>query len=134
MSETIANPEISTERNTILLGEDDPCISKSIAEILGFLGYEVLQAENGESLISTFAAEKHRIALIITDKRMPVMTGIEALPELRAIDSSIPIVLSSASNRTEENEELTEAGLINGILPKPFDVADLYSIVHEMLE
>lgn len=134
MSETLIQPEIEVERNTVLLGEDDSFISGSVTDILGILGYEVLLAKDGESLITIFASEKHRIALIITDNSMPVMTGVEALPELRAIDSNVPIILYSAATKAIDCEGLLASGLINGLLSKPFEVEDLYSIVQETLD
>lgn len=109
----------------ILVVEDDPAIRDVISRILAVLGYEVLTAGNGLEGVDLFFAEAEHIGLVLTDLRMPVMGGSEAVREIWRVRPAMPVVCMSSS----------ETGCPKGaaFLAKPFTLADVRKCVGEAL-
>ena len=101
----------------ILVVEDDPAIRDVISRILAVLGYEVLTAGNGLEGVDLFFAEAEHIGLVLTDMRMPVMGGSEAVREIWRVKPATPVVCMSSS----------DTGCPSGatFLAKPFTVAEV---------
>jgi len=116
----------------ILVAEDERDIRELVAFTLQFAGHQVTQAQNGE--IAVDLAQKVLPDLILTDVRMPKMTGYEVCRALKEIESvkHIPVVILSAKGQDEEIETGKAAGAIDYIL-KPFDMAELQQRVSEIL-
>lgn len=117
----------------ILIAEDERDIRELITFTLQFAGHEVVQARNGEEAVELAAQVKPE--LILTDVRMPKMTGYEACTELRKLDEfkDIPIVFLSAKGQEAEVKQGLEAGGTDYIL-KPFAPDQLTRRVAELLE
>lgn len=111
--------------NRILLVEDNALnreISETLLEMEGLL---VETAENGKIAVEKFrVSEPGAYGLIFMDIRMPVMNGLEATKQIRALPredaSRIPIIAMTANAFQEEEKEALEAG-INGYLTKPVE-------------
>lgn len=116
----------------ILVAEDERDIRELVTFTLQFAGHQVTQAQNGE--IAVELAQKVVPDLILTDVRMPKMTGYEVCRALKEIESvkHIPVVILSAKGQDEEIETGKAAGAIDYIL-KPFDMAELQQRVTEIL-
>ncbi len=116
----------------ILVAEDERDIRELVAFTLQFAGHQVTQAQNGE--IAVELAQKVLPDLILTDVRMPKMTGYEVCRALKEIESvkHIPVVILSAKGQDDEIETGKAAGAIDYIL-KPFDMAELQQRVNEIL-
>jgi CheY-like chemotaxis protein len=69
------------ERKTLLVVDDNPSIRESLALLLRLAGYHVVEAEDGEQAIGLLAAE--RPDLVLTDLRMPGMSGVELIQRMR---------------------------------------------------
>jgi len=67
----------------ILIAEDERDIRDLITFTLRFAGHEVIPTENGEELLQTALSLEEKPALILTDVRMPKMTGYQACEELK---------------------------------------------------
>lgn len=117
----------------ILVAEDERDIRELIAFTLEFAGHQITQAANGEEAVQL--APEVMPDLIMTDVRMPKMTGYEACRALKQIDSvkDIPVVFLSAKGQDEEVEQGLEAGAIDYIL-KPFAPDQLTRRVSEILQ
>ncbi len=83
----------------------------------------VLAATNGAEALDVLRADAN-ISIAILDLTMPVMTGEQALPLIRAAYPEIPIILSSGFNEAE----ISRAG-IAGVLQKPYTVSAVISKV-----
>ncbi|WNC95398.1 response regulator (plasmid) [Paraburkholderia sp. FT54] len=81
---------------TILVLDDDPAIAKSLKRLLHLAGYRVITASNGSEGLA--AARVEMPALIITDRSMPIMDGVEFCRQLRRERelARIPVILTSA--------------------------------------
>lgn len=79
--------------NIILIVDDDVNARKIVAEYLDDGGYTVLEANNGQEAIDIFKKEKPD--LILTDIKMPVMTGLELLEKIAKESPETPVVVVS---------------------------------------
>ncbi len=133
-------PQTATRPARILLAEDDQEMRRLLAWTLRQEGYEVVEAENGFKLLDRLepsfldARLFGRILefdLIISDLRMPGLTGTEVMAGLRAFDMHTPVVLITAFGDEEIRAEARELG-ITAVIDKPFDLATFISVLREL--
>ena len=95
-------------------------------------GYDVYKAANGREAVDL--VRDHHPDLIILDMMMPVMSGYEAIAELKADDSTrgIPIIGLSAKAMATDMERATDVG-IDGYITKPFRIAQVLSVIEGYL-
>jgi len=87
---------------------------------------------NGKEGLEIFKSKE--FDLIITDLAMPVMSGTEMIQEIRKINSSIPILVTTAfGSQNEEIIELEKIG-IDGYIMKPVDMMKLIQKVDEIIK
>lgn len=121
----------------ILLVEDNE-INVYVAQlILERVGCVVYTAENGKEAVERFeASESGWYQAILMDVRMPVMDGITATQEIRALDrpdaKTVPIIAMTAEAFAEEQKRTIEAGM-NDHLSKPIDPQLLYETLAEYI-
>ena len=122
----------------ILLVEDNELNQEIAVEILGDAGFSTDVAENGKIAVEMLAAsEPGYYQLVLMDIQMPVMNGYEAAKAIRKLESqelaSVPILAMTANAFEEDRQEALRCGM-NGHLPKPIDVENLYSTLKEILD
>jgi DNA-binding NtrC family response regulator len=103
----------------ILVVDDEAALRTMLAANLELEGYTIIEAENAERALEVAARE--RPDLVLTDIRMPGMSGVELFRKLRERGLKMPVVLMTAFAL----EELVQGALEDGafaVLPKPFDV------------
>jgi CheY-like chemotaxis protein len=103
----------------ILIAEDERDIRDLITFTLGFAGYEVVAAANGEEAVNL--ARQEIPDLVLMDVRMPRMTGYEACAVMKADAKlkDIPVIFLSAKGQDAEIQTGLEAGAVEYLL-KPF--------------
>ncbi len=116
----------------ILVADDDPDILGIVSMSLETQGYTVYKATNGREAVD--GAREHQPDLVLMDMMMPVLSGYEAVCELKSdtVTSDIPVVGLSAKAMTVDMERANSAG-INGYITKPFRIAQVLSVVDEYL-
>ena len=117
----------------ILVAEDEPDIRDLIVFILRMIGgYEVVAANNGEEAVEL--ALKEIPDLILTDVRMPKMSGYEACQRIKADPTTkhIPVVFLTARGQEQEVQAGVAAGGDEYLL-KPFEQAQLIKKVADIL-
>lgn len=116
----------------ILIAEDERDIRELIKFTLTFAGHQISEATNGEEVVAK--ALELIPDLIMTDVRMPKMTGYEACKAIKADESTkhIPIVILSAKGQDEERDLGIESGADDYIV-KPFAPDQLTKRVAEIL-
>ncbi|MBP7690968.1 MAG: response regulator [Anaerolineales bacterium] len=116
----------------ILVAEDERDIRDLIAFTLQFAGHEVVTASNGEEGLQ--AALRETPDLIISDVRMPKMTGYEMCRLIKAEPRTahIPVVFLSAKGQDQEVQSGLAAGATEYLL-KPFAPDQLMAKVAELL-
>jgi two-component system alkaline phosphatase synthesis response regulator PhoP len=116
----------------ILIAEDERDIRDLITFTLGFAGYDVIAATNGEEAFQK--ALEVMPDLILMDVRMPRMTGYEACKRIKAEEKikHIPVVFLSAKGQESEVQTGLEVGAVEYIL-KPFSPDQLTDRVRAIL-
>lgn len=120
------------ERQRLLVVDDRWENRSVLVNLLEPLGFEVLEASDGEKGIEqAIAFSPH---LIITDLAMPVMDGLEMVRQLRSLPQfqDIPIVASSASVFKFDRQQSQEAGCTD-FLPKPIQSEELLGQLSDYL-
>ncbi len=118
---------------TILVVEDDPHVRDISVTMLEDLGYQVLEAENGQNALEVLAGHSE-IALVFSDVVMPGgMTGIELAQRVRERRPGMKVLLTSGYTR----DAMTKHGELDDdivLLPKPFDGSRLAHTVKDVLQ
>ena len=123
----------NTERETILLVDDEPEVRSLVQRLLRREGYVVLEAGNGADALTLSGAFKSRIHLVISDLYMPGVGGIDIVKELLGRRPDLKALFVSGY----ADEELVRreiAGLNVPLLRKPFAAADLTLMVRNILD
>lgn len=123
--QTPDSAELQMGSGCVLLVEDEELLRSTALEILTFLGYDVIMAENGEEALDVFRRERDRIDVVMLDIMMPVMDGYECFRELRKIDPDVKVLISSGFAKNAEGFDTTKLRGIKGIIPKPYRVVEL---------
>lgn len=120
-----------------MLAEDDDELRKLLAWSLHKKSYEVTECADGMVLLNyledyLFLGETTGFDLIISDIRMPGITGIEVLEGLHAHENCPPMILITAFGDKETHAQAHRLGAA-AIFDKPFDIEDLLANVRETL-
>jgi CheY-like chemotaxis protein len=117
---------------TILVLEDDVSVRHISIRILRSLGYEVLEAANGEDAQRLIAFDmSKKIDLLLTDMVMPQMSGIDFAKWLRIMSPDTRVVLISGYLEESISHDSTSEMFF---LPKPFDPEQLATKVRMVLD
>ncbi len=115
----------------ILLADDEPAVSGPMSAQLMFMGHEVDVAENGKVAVERVRATEYD--LIISDIRMPLMTGLEFLTAVMPqIENSTPCMVITGYHDVNHAIAAMRAGAVN-LLLKPWDMQDLKVAVKQGL-
>lgn len=115
----------------ILYVEDEAAIRDEMTEILELdIGY-LYVAKNGQEGLEMY--KQYRPDIIISDVQMPVMDGITMCEEIRKIDPSAEIILTTAFNEKSFIEKAKEAG-IERFVSKPVSIIKLFEHIEDCIE
>jgi len=115
----------------ILVVDDERSMRELLAIVLRREGYEVVLAENGRAAIE--ALEREPIDILISDIKMPDLSGVDVLRAAKRIDQDILGIMITAFASTETAVEAMRLGACD-YLSKPFDVDLLKMKVREKVE
>ena len=113
---------------TILLVEDEPAVRQLFAQALSRAGYVVHEARNGQEAMKVFEQHGDSIDLLLTDMRMPYMTGAELAHQLRGRRRTLKLLCISGYPGQ------LDADLATDFLAKPFSREELLKKVREVLD
>ena len=116
----------------ILIADDQEMMRDSLAATLVREGHEVIAAGDGAAAIARLSGGG-RIDLLITDLKMPKMTGIELLQEAKRLRPDLPVVLMTAFATVATAVEAMKLGAYDYI-QKPFDGDEIKMLVDRTLE
>jgi DNA-binding NtrC family response regulator len=115
----------------ILIVDDQEMMRDSLAGTLAREGHEIVAAGDGPGALSRLSAG--RFDLLITDLKMPRMTGIELLNEAKRIRPDMPVVMMTAFATVQTAVEAMKAGAYDYI-QKPFEGEEIKLLVERTLE
>ena len=125
-------PPLATGAGQVLLVDDEPMLRRSVRRVLEHLGYGVIEAADGAAAVERFRQHRGELAAVVLDHGMPVMSGEDAFRAMRALDPTVPIILTSGRIDPAVEAELRALG-IAAVVPKPFDVEQLSQVLHATL-
>jgi DNA-binding NtrC family response regulator len=114
----------------ILLVEDDPALATSLERVLGLAGYNVTVAESAENAFEH--ATNVRCAAVVTDFKLPRLTGLDLVNQLRMINPRLPIILMTAHSTADLAIEAIKRGAYD-YLVKPFEMSALLTSVEHAI-
>lgn len=114
---------------TVLLVDDEPEILRTLKGFLTMNGYQVITAETGEEALRQIRTTK--VHIVLSDIKMPGMSGVDLLKTIRDIDFSIQVIMMTGYSTFDLTLQALEHGAADYIL-KPFgnlqEILDLVKI------
>lgn len=115
-----------SENLLIHIVDDDPAVRDSLAFVLGTAGWEVRSYQSGAELLQRVGALEP--GLIITDVRMPGMSGLELIEKLKELEVRHPVIVLTGHADVSMAVEAMKSGVVD-FLEKPFDDEALLAAV-----
>lgn len=118
------------KNKTILVVDDEQNVRQLICKVLEKEGFSVLTACNGSEGLEIF--HKNSIDLIISDIKMPEMSGIEFLHKVKEEDPGVGFILITAFATTETAIDAIRSGA-QDYITKPFDLKEIVTTVRKIM-
>ena len=122
---------MSAPMGKVLVVDDKQMMRDSVGATLQRAGFAVVAAADGKSAIGLVA--KHRPAAVITDLKMPEMTGLELLARLKDADDNLPVVLMTAYGSVNDAVDAMKQGAFD-FVQKPFEGDELVMVMRRAIE
>ena len=102
---------------TLLVADDDPAVRQSLERALTREGYAVVLAADGQAALERL--QSGGVDLILSDLKMPGLTGLELLRQAKAVAPDVDVILLTAFGTVEEAVKAMKDGATD-FLTKPF--------------
>ncbi len=122
---------ISNNQKSILVVDDDPSVLDSISLLLKKYGYMVISCERPRDVFNALQEEK--IDAVLTDIKMPEITGIELLEKIHTINSDIPVILMTAYADFDITVDAIKKGVFDFII-KPYQPEQIIHSVEKAVK
>ena len=115
----------------ILAVDNEPSVTFSLRYIFTGPRYEISAVENGDAALARLDSGSERFDIVIVDQKMPHMTGVELVEEMRkrGITSKIMVLSAHISSEIRAAYERMD---VHVMFPKPFDIGQLRSAVDQL--
>ncbi len=134
----VVKPEAGKQRfltagkGLILVVDDEEIVRSYSTRLLERIGYQVIQAINGEEAVKAYQERRDDIVLVLLDMAMPVLDGPETFHLLRKINPEVRVLLFSGFSADARSNQMLEAGVL-GFIQKPFQPEKLADAVAKAL-
>jgi response regulator RpfG family c-di-GMP phosphodiesterase len=119
--------DVNEDEPTLLIVDDEPYVLTSLNRTLRNQGYRILTAGSAEEAFRLLAGT--RVQVILSDQRMPVMSGTEFLKQVRTLyPETIRMVISGYTDLKTVTNAINE-GAIYKFLTKPWDDEQLRDLI-----
>jgi two-component system nitrogen regulation response regulator GlnG len=115
---------------SVLVADDEPSIRFVLRETLAELGWDVAEADDGESALEALASGGHALAFL--DIRMPGPSGLELLDRVQALGIDTAVVIITAQNSFENAVEAMKRGALD-YLVKPFGMDEVKALAAKVV-
>lgn len=117
-----------------IVADDSRLIRGIIEKTAESIGFEAVQAGNGEEAMNILEADGQEINLVLLDWNMPVLNGIDVIKKMRGDDrfKMIPVLMISTESEEDRIKEAMNAGA-QGYLTKPFTADKLLDAIRHVL-
>ena len=129
IEQEVAHQEEAKKRTCVLVVDDDRIMRTIIQGQIEELGHEVDTAVNGKEAIKVLNENKSAYDIVVLDREMPEMNGLEVVARMKADADlrKIPIIMATGSDRPEDIKKGIDAGVFY-YLTKPIDEEILKSV------
>ncbi len=117
----------------VLVVDDETHVRQMTQLLLRDFGFEVLVASDGVEAIEIFRVQASHIDAVLLDRTMPRMDGAETLGELRKIDPSVPIVMTSGYGAAIAEDASASGAAPNATLAKPYTAERLVAVLQQVM-
>jgi len=117
----------------ILIAEDEADLRDLLQDDLEANGYETTVAIDGRSALAHLERQQELIDLLLTDVRMPGITGDQLLARTRELRPETPVVVMTAFGSVEHAVEMVKSGAFQ-YLTKPFQTDELLRVLEKALK
>jgi two-component system response regulator HydG len=115
----------------LLVADDDPAVRQSLERALAREGYVVVLAPDGQTALERL--REGGIDLVLSDLKMPGLTGLELLRGVRAVAPDVDVIMLTAFGTVEEAVRAMKDGA-RDFLTKPFQRGQLVRVIRQALE
>lgn len=122
--------EQDPEKKYVLLVDDEDAIRLLLRDVLEDQLVEIYEAENGAVALEYI--KNRRIDLVVSDLRMPGMSGVDLLSEIRKRFPSLPVLIITGKPTLDAAVDCMKSGAID-FLTKPFDILEFRDMVKAAL-
>lgn len=116
---------------TILIVDDEPLIRKSLFEILRIAGFQCLMVANGEEAVE--AIQKKTVDIVITDLRLPEMSGIDLLRKIKRLRPAVEVIVMTGFGSIETAVEAMKLKAFDYIT-KPLHDDEIKLVIEKIIE
>ena len=127
----VCNNMSEFDKKCILVVDDQPYILESVALLLDNFGYDVVTC--GYPPEALIKLQSNRFDAILTDIKMPGMSGIELLGEIRKFNTEIPVIMMTANAKLDSAIGAIKNGAFDFII-KPFDMQSFAQCMERAIE
>jgi CheY-like chemotaxis protein len=117
---------------TILVVDDEEIVQSSAKAALEHYGYRILLAANGQEAVDLFQQQGDQISAVLLDMTMPVMSGEDALKQLKRMRPNVKVILSSGYSEVDAVQRFTGKGLAD-FIQKPYEPTALAAKLKKVL-
>jgi DNA-binding NtrC family response regulator len=121
---------MTPDKPSILIVEDEAKMRRLLELQLGDEGFVAQSAPDAESGLQMLGKQSYD--LIVTDFKLPGMSGLEFLQAVRRADANVPVIIMTAYGTVESAVEAMKAGANDYVL-KPFSLAELVLVIRKEL-
>lgn len=115
----------------ILCVDDEPDILSLMTEYLELFGHRVVGAANGRQAMDIFSQDPGAFDVLISDVKMPQMSGLELLRKIREQGFTVPIILVSGHNDKTLLESMDQSE-ISAVIAKPFTLSSIQGVLENL--
>jgi DNA-binding NtrC family response regulator len=113
---------------SVLIIDDDTGMLRALDKVLTGAGAIVTRAQNAGDAVETLTARKEKFDLVITDLRMPFVTGLTVVYAIHQIYPELPVIVLTAFGSADVKAECFRQGAA-AFLEKPLDTSELLAAV-----
>lgn len=123
-----------TDKNSILICDDEPDIVSLVQRFLQLDHFSTLTCSNGKEALKTLEEKHEEVVLMLLDVMMPGMSGFEVLRTIKSKETykNIKVILFTVKSFKEDKEKGNELGA-DGYITKPFSGNELRDYVKKIL-
>lgn len=122
---------MNEQKHSILVVDDDPYVLESISTLLRTFGFGITTCESANSAVQ--AMQRNSVDVVLTDIKMPGMTGVDLLGMIRKFDPQVPVILMTAYAELDVAVDAIKKGAFD-FITKPYNADHLVHTIEKAVK